>query len=191
MTANNYNNPFRELSLLVSLGIVAIALLLMLTGCKTTEEGAIRKVAKVAHRQPQVLSRYCADKYPVIPTIIDSTREYRDTTYIPGETVFVDCDSAIDANNKAGNPAGNKKVACPPCADTMKYHESINRYQKIIQENNAKTDTYAKENSILKEDNAVLKDKVKSKDNLLWWFGIIGGIAVLGWGVWLVLKFFK
>lgn len=154
---------------------IILMAVLFLFGCKTTEQGAIRKVAKVSYHQPQVLAKYCADKYPIL--VYDSTRiEYR-----KGETITKR--DTVTVRDTVTNTL--TKYIYNTVVDT--FYRDVNKQS----ESTAKTDVYKMENDALKKENAILSNTVKSKDKLLWWFGIIGGIALLGWIVWLIVKFFK
>jgi hypothetical protein len=87
-----------------------LLIILLFASCYT-EHQATRQISKIAIKQPQVLSRYCAIAFPILIDTHTDTTTIIDTVTLPPVYIDVDCDS-----NK-----GIVKVPCPPCKEAYKY----------------------------------------------------------------------
>lgn len=103
-----------------------------------------RNLGKIHYRNPQLLEGYCAERFPV--KIHDSVVEKYlpgKPIIIPGETVYMNCDSAIEAIKTAKTkgdttkPINSKRVPCPPCPPSTKQVDTVDKYITKTVENTA------------------------------------------------------
>lgn len=148
-----------------------IILCLLLASCSSLKHDQ-RALGKIHYRNPQLLEGYCAERFPVKihDSIIEKYLPGRIDTF-PGETIVVNCDSAIKVQTKY------VKVPCPP---SVKRIDTIYKQVNRIVENTAMIAVQSRRADEAERKLLLSEDHNKQlKHRLLMCYSILGVIICL------------
>lgn len=93
---------------------IAITFCMMLFGC-LTEKKAVKQIAKISHKHPEVLANECGKRYPPIDSIWEKETFIEGEPIVMFDTVTVDCDSALKVklNNANSTFPTETKIKVP------------------------------------------------------------------------------
>lgn len=171
---------------------IVVLALMILAGCYTAKK-ATQQLNRAVSAYPELGANYCAFAYPI----------KEKTTYIKGKDsikhdttqTFINCDSAINAFNKAHPNATpeEKKAAAEKVYVTNVKHDTIFRTDtvKITEENTAwvkalQIDSSKMSNELIAANKAIDK---KNRTLLILWIVIGAEVVLLGIGAY--FKFLK
>lgn len=122
----------------------------------------VKRMTRLAVSHPEAGAAVFAKLYPVKQSITILRDTLRDTTLLPGEIKFVDCDSAVTAKAASGDTG--KTIVYIECPPQQLIHDKIYVDSIVETENTAAIDA-------LKADVQKLQDKnyqLKTTKKYLW-----------------------
>lgn len=146
-----------------------------------------RSLGKIHYRNPQLLEQYCAERFPVKihDSIVERYLPGRIDT-IPGETVYMNCDSVIEAIKSAKvkgdttKPISSKRVPCPPCPPSTKQVDTVDKYITKTVDNTAMIALQSRRADEAERKLLLSEDHNKQlKHRLLMCYSILGVIICL------------
>lgn len=159
------NKKMRATSLLLA------TLLLLLCGCYTGRK-ATSQSTKAYTRYPDIVAELYAKWFPIKEKVKERIVYKEGATVYRYDTVTIDCDSALKAQQKDGKPKTNYvRVPCPPCDESK---DTVEHYKEVTQESTAalqdeqgKREKVEKKLGDANEKIARLEEKCDSKDKII------------------------
>lgn len=157
-----------QVSIIVWICLV-LAAVMFFSSCNSS-----RRVNRVMTRHPQAAAAVCGRMFPPVAST-RTTVEYLPgkPVAVPGDTVYVDCDSAVAAIRQGAVvhvPAARVTIPCPPSLiriDTLKLHDTT------VVENNALL--YECRETVQSQDRKISRQGTTI--TWLWW------LTLAGWGL--------
>lgn len=141
-----------------------ILLLIVFTGCKTTEWQSKKRLMKVELHHPEMLSAYCAKEFPI--TVDSSVRiiNKTDTVFTKGPVVTIDCDTVY-----------GERLVNVQCPGNYYITKAITNELVLTKKNTAAVDSMGKYVVVIRTE----KDKLSGKVNLLTWALVVVSVALV------------
>jgi len=152
--------------------------LLFFFSCNTLHK-ANKRLLKVESKHPELLTKYCADRYPNVESVKDSISYVRTVDTMYTDPIFLDCDSVLrDTVYKEKKV----KITCPP---SLVIRDTFFKEKQVVKQNTALIKVLADSLGQEKERTVGLLQTLNKTQNSLHKYKI--GAMVL---IFLVLLFF-
>ncbi len=159
---------------------VAVFFGLLFSGCNTVKLDS-KRVAKIAHRNPQIIAKQCFKDYPCIKVQSDTIRDSIDNV------VFIECDTMIIHDSLVEVVPVLKKVTVPSVTKTVTitvkdsaenflFRRAIDSLSRKLIEAEIKEKAY-----LATIDNQQGKISQKNKENWAWRIGIALLVGLFIW----------
>lgn len=158
--------------------ILFIFSLLFFFSCNTLRT-ANKRLIKIETRHPEILTKYCADRYPNVESIKDSISYIRTVDTMYTEPIFIDCDSVLRDTVYKDKKI---KIACPP---SIVIRDTFFKEKQVVKQNSALVKVLSDSLSKEKERTVTILQTLNKTQNSLHKYKI--GAMVL---LFLVLLFF-